>query len=53
MPLKYKPLAGIPSSAADRGAEVAHKPVLMHLDVFISRTHRLGKRHLKISLLGL
>lgn len=52
MQLKYKASASTPSTP-DRVAEVAHKPILMHLDVFISRENRLGKRHLKISLLGL
>jgi len=52
MRLKYQTLASIPS-VPDREDEVAHKPVLMHLDVFISGEHCLGKRHLKISLLGL
>lgn len=52
MQLKYKTLVCVPS-VPDREAEVAHKPILMHLDVFISREHRLGVTHLKISLLGL
>lgn len=36
----------------DGEAAGAHKPFLMHLDVFISREHRLGKRHLKNLFVG-